>query len=150
MTAHHCGYACEEVLLRVAGACGPSPPGTGGMGEEEEEVVLWGEDDGREVAVLGSRPRRCTEARVFSQCVPKLCFASESAHFPASPAVLLPSYSVLVRRRRRVRPVLPGDATFRRPPAASPVPTATDGHRQRWCVAETEAAPFAHGFGAVA
>lgn len=71
MTAHHCGYACEEVLLRVAGACGPSPPGTGGMGEEEEEVVLWGEDDGREVAVLGSRPRRCTEARVFSQCVPK-------------------------------------------------------------------------------
>lgn len=70
VTAQHCGYACEEVLLRVAGACGPSPPGRGG-GEEEEVLVLWGEDDGREVAVLGSRPRRCTEARVFLQCVPK-------------------------------------------------------------------------------
>lgn len=41
------------------------------MGEKEEAVVLLGEDDGREVAVLGSRPRRCTEARVFLQCVPK-------------------------------------------------------------------------------
>ncbi|GAB0497602.1 hypothetical protein MMPV_008937 [Pyropia vietnamensis] len=103
-----------------------------------------------EVAVLGSRPRRCTEARVFLQCVPKLCFTSDSARFPAAPVVLLPSYAVLVRRRRRLRPVLPGDAAFRRPPTASPVPTATDGRRQRWCVAETEAAPFAHGFGAAA
>lgn len=71
VTARHCGYACEEVLLRVAGVCGPPPPGRGGTEEEEDVVFLWAEDDGREVAVPGRRPRRCTEVRVFLQCVPK-------------------------------------------------------------------------------
>lgn len=57
--------------MRVAGVCGPPPPGRGGTEEEEDVVFLWAEGDGREVAVLGRRPRRCTEVRVFLQCVPK-------------------------------------------------------------------------------
>jgi len=79
----------------------------------------------------------------------RLCFSSSAADFPSALPVLLPSHAVLVRRPRRQRPVLPGDAAFRGrrcapSPSPAPGPAAADS-RRRWCAATADGAPFADG-----